>query len=452
MPASDWARGVRDLIGDRFEIVTATARSVAVEIVRRVTDEDAYSTRVLPALLERSRLARATGASRRSSRWGRSATSPDSIARSGSGRSRPVARMSPGARAALRLGAYQLLFMRIPSHAAVSASVDLATPRERGFVNAILRRSSRRTHRRRRRASTDDDISTRTGLAPWAVQRAPTAPRRRRGRGGGRGVRRAWAPLPPHEHVLDVGRCVRARAPRERRTPRDRRSCIRTACSSTAGDPARLRGFAQGWFAVQDQASAFVGRRSGPATGRPCARRLRGSRRQERRTSPAWSARSGRVRRRGRPPRARGPRAFARRTAGCRGARRRPGRHAIRRSTARSTGCSWTRRARGSDRRGGARSCCGVRAEPISRRSRGSRWRSPRRPPIASDPVAVSSTRCARSRARRRMRRVTHSSAIGPSSSPTPIDGPDGPSPRVRLWPHRHGSDGMFIAAFRKRP
>ncbi|MGO8055886.1 hypothetical protein AB9E30_37135, partial [Rhizobium leguminosarum] len=24
------------------------------------------------------------------------------------------------------------------------------------------------------------------------------------------------------------------------------------------GDPARLRGFAQGWFAVQDQASAFV--------------------------------------------------------------------------------------------------------------------------------------------------------------------------------------------------
>ena len=33
-----------------------TARSVAVETVRRVTDEDAYSTRVLPALLERSRL------------------------------------------------------------------------------------------------------------------------------------------------------------------------------------------------------------------------------------------------------------------------------------------------------------------------------------------------------------------------------------------------------------
>jgi 16S rRNA (cytosine967-C5)-methyltransferase len=38
-----------------------------------------------------------------------------------------------------------------------------------------------------------------------------------------------------------------------------------------------------------------------------------------------------------------------------------------------------------------------------------------------------------------------------PELEPVAIDGPDGPSPRVRLWPHRHGSDGMFIAAFRKR-
>ena len=32
------------------------------------------------------------------------------------------------------------------------------------------------------------------------------------------------------------------------------------------------------------------------------------------------------------------------------------------------------------------------------------------------------------------------------------IEGPDGSAARVRLWPHRHGSDGMFVAAFRKRP
>jgi 16S rRNA (cytosine967-C5)-methyltransferase len=31
------------------------------------------------------------------------------------------------------------------------------------------------------------------------------------------------------------------------------------------------------------------------------------------------------------------------------------------------------------------------------------------------------------------------------------IIGPDGPAPRIRLWPHRHGSDGMFVAAFEKQ-
>jgi 16S rRNA (cytosine967-C5)-methyltransferase len=31
---------------------------------------------------------------------------------------------------------------------------------------------------------------------------------------------------------------------------------------------------------------------------------------------------------------------------------------------------------------------------------------------------------------------------------PVSTPGPDGPSERHRLWPHRHGSDGMFVAAF----
>ena len=31
------------------------------------------------------------------------------------------------------------------------------------------------------------------------------------------------------------------------------------------------------------------------------------------------------------------------------------------------------------------------------------------------------------------------------------IEGPDGAAPRIRLWPHLHGTDAMFVAAFRKR-
>ncbi len=43
-------------------------------------------------------------------------------------------------RAALRIGAYQLEFLRIPSHAAVDATVGATPKRARGFVNAILRK------------------------------------------------------------------------------------------------------------------------------------------------------------------------------------------------------------------------------------------------------------------------------------------------------------------------
>jgi 16S rRNA (cytosine967-C5)-methyltransferase len=60
--------------------------------------------------------------------------------------SRPKGRLDPEPLAALRLGAYQLLHMRVPHRAAVGESVDLAraaAPHSSGFVNAVLRRLSR---------------------------------------------------------------------------------------------------------------------------------------------------------------------------------------------------------------------------------------------------------------------------------------------------------------------
>lgn len=60
--------------------------------------------------------------------------------------SRPLATLTPAVRDALRLGAYQLLFLRTPAHAAVSEAVELARgaePRAAGFVNALLRRLQR---------------------------------------------------------------------------------------------------------------------------------------------------------------------------------------------------------------------------------------------------------------------------------------------------------------------
>ena len=48
--------------------------------------------------------------------------------------------LDPVTRATLRLGAYQLHFLRTPAHAAVSATVEIAPRRSRGLVNAVLRR------------------------------------------------------------------------------------------------------------------------------------------------------------------------------------------------------------------------------------------------------------------------------------------------------------------------
>jgi len=59
---------------------------------------------------------------------------------------RPLAELDGPTRTALRLGAYQVLRLRVPDRAAVSESVDLAraeAPRAAGFVNAVLRRLAR---------------------------------------------------------------------------------------------------------------------------------------------------------------------------------------------------------------------------------------------------------------------------------------------------------------------
>jgi 16S rRNA (cytosine967-C5)-methyltransferase len=72
--------------------------------------------------------------------------------------------VDPEVRAALRVGAYQLQFTDIPSHAAVSATVGAVDGRVRGFVNAVLRRV----------ASTEPtwpDDATRLSYPDWIVDR-----------------------------------------------------------------------------------------------------------------------------------------------------------------------------------------------------------------------------------------------------------------------------------------
>ena len=119
------------------------ARRVAYDLLRAVDERDAYANLTLPALLRERGLTGRDAAFATELGYGtlRAAGALDEfLARCAD---RPVEAMDPAARAALRLGAYQLLRTRVPPHAAVSATVDLAPRRAAGFVNAVLRRLAR---------------------------------------------------------------------------------------------------------------------------------------------------------------------------------------------------------------------------------------------------------------------------------------------------------------------
>jgi 16S rRNA (cytosine967-C5)-methyltransferase len=132
--------------GDPSRRVDA-ARRTAYEAIAAVHREDAYANIVLPRLLREGRVIGRDAALATELTYGtlRSRGQLDAIIASAAGRA--VDRIDPPARDALRLGAYQLLHTRIPSHAAVATTVDLVRavlPGAAGFANAVLRRISER--------------------------------------------------------------------------------------------------------------------------------------------------------------------------------------------------------------------------------------------------------------------------------------------------------------------
>ncbi|TCI99891.1 transcription antitermination factor NusB [Aeromicrobium sp. IC_218] len=124
------------------------ARLTAFEALRAVDERDAYTNLVLPAMLtERGLTGRDAalvtelvhGTLRRRGTYD---AILDQVAKQG------VAKIDPPVLDALRLGAHQLLSMRVPSHAAVSTTVDLVRRqvghKPTAFVNAVLRKVARR--------------------------------------------------------------------------------------------------------------------------------------------------------------------------------------------------------------------------------------------------------------------------------------------------------------------
>lgn len=139
----------------------SSARSVAAELLRRIDEDGAYANLVVPAALARDRLSERDRAFVTELVYGATRMRRACDFLVDRFLVRPV---EPVVRSVLRLGAYQLHYLRVPDHAAVGATVAVAPGRARGLVNAVLRRVAEAP------VSWPND-ATRLSYPDWVVER-----------------------------------------------------------------------------------------------------------------------------------------------------------------------------------------------------------------------------------------------------------------------------------------
>lgn len=164
------------------------ARRVAYDVLRAVNDSDAYANLLLPSAITGASLSPQDAALATELAYGalRRRGTYDAVIASAAGRA--VDEIDPAVLDALRLATHQLLSTRVASHAAVNESVNLVAAElgrgAAGFTNAVLRRISRDTpgqwqERIEQAARSDDErIGLRTAHPVWvirALRRALTA-------------------------------------------------------------------------------------------------------------------------------------------------------------------------------------------------------------------------------------------------------------------------------------
>jgi 16S rRNA (cytosine967-C5)-methyltransferase len=123
-------------------------RRAAYQVLAAVENREAYANLLLPKLLADRDITGRDAALATELTYGtlRGQGTYDAVLTACS--DRPLDKLDPPVRQILRLGAHQLLATRIGAHAAVATSVDLAKqvvgPRVSGYVNAVLRRVATR--------------------------------------------------------------------------------------------------------------------------------------------------------------------------------------------------------------------------------------------------------------------------------------------------------------------
>ncbi|TFD13603.1 RsmB/NOP family class I SAM-dependent RNA methyltransferase [Cryobacterium sp. TMT4-10] len=125
------------------------ARRVAYEVIAAVRESDAYANLLLPTRIKRAALNTADAALATELTYGtlRMQGFYDRVIAEAAGR--PVTAIDPAILDVLRLGTHQLLATRVATHAAVNESVELArqvgSRAATGFTNGVLRTISRST-------------------------------------------------------------------------------------------------------------------------------------------------------------------------------------------------------------------------------------------------------------------------------------------------------------------
>lgn len=235
------------------------ARRVAYDVLRAVSESDAYANLQLPSAIADARLSPQDAALATELTYGtlRRRGTYDAIIASAAGR--PVDEIDAGVLDALRLAVHQLLATRVASHAAVNESVNLVAAElgrgPSGFANAVLRRISRDTpgqwqQRIEDAARSDDErLGLRTAHPVWII----------------RALRRALAAegredeleaLLEADNVSPEVTLVALPGLAERGVPA--KPYAATAFGSPGGDPHAIISASGGTVRVQDEGSQLV--------------------------------------------------------------------------------------------------------------------------------------------------------------------------------------------------
>jgi 16S rRNA (cytosine967-C5)-methyltransferase len=263
-------------------------RRTAYDVLAAVADREAYANLLLPRLLADRGITGRDAALATELAYGtlRGQGTYDAVLAACS--DRPLDRLDPPVLHVLRLGAHQLLATRVGDHAAVATSVDLAKdtagPRTSGYVNAVLRRVATRDLDQwlpivapRADADPDGYLAIRHSYPRWIVAAYRDA-LGASGQGGGPEFAELEAALAAGNERPRVTLAVSQARAGEGGTTRDEvmpEGAEPTRWSPfgftlSGGDPARL--VASGGAAVQDEASQLAAillsraETSGPST------------------------------------------------------------------------------------------------------------------------------------------------------------------------------------------